>query len=96
MSQREVVLFDHSHDNPVAGTTRIEAVVCHSPTFGGYSLRVRPYSIPFADDPGLRRYPVSAGHLHPLPGKRFSQKTLDAFAHDPETLTLARKLAGLE
>ena len=95
MSDREITLFDLSKPDAKADTTHIEARVRHHSS-GDYVLYVSPYTLPFADDPGLRRYPLSAGRAALLDQGRFSQKKLAALAANPATITRARQLAGLE
>ena len=93
MFDRKITLFDAPSPHALAGTTHIEVSVSHHG--GAYSLNVSPYSLPLADDAGLRSYPLYHMRSARLQEGRFNAKTLANLAAKAETRTLATTLSGV-
>lgn len=96
MDNRSIDILDIARPDAKHGTTHVHAYV--RAANGWYILYVCPYSREDATGlEGIRRYPLAAGRAHGIePCGRFSTKRLAALAADPNTLNIARALAGME
>ena len=94
MSDRSIDLFDieavTEHGTHIHAYLRAEG--------GWYVIHTCPYTKETGSLEGIRRYPLMAGkaiRVEPC-SSRFSAKRLAALAADPETLSEAYLLAGIE
>jgi hypothetical protein len=93
MSDRSIDLFDieavTEHGTHTHAYLRAEG--------GWYVIHTCPYTKETGSLEGIRRYPLMAGKaIRVEPCSRFSAKRLAALAADPETLSEAYLLAGIE
>ncbi len=93
MSDRSIDLFDIEAVTP--NGTHIHAYL--RAEGGWYVIHTCPYTKETGSLEGIRRYPLMAGKaIRVEPCSRFSAKRLAALAADPETLSEAYLLAGIE